>query len=159
MSRWLKYSGVTAGEEDECCSEILGAESSRTVGRGSAQVADELLSSVDEDAPGVDISPTALTPRRSNIPVIDDWHLSLLGSQRRKRLDDEAEGELRGDGKVVGVREVVGRHAEEARVAVACVESVSVGSGTERAVGRSGPWSMATKSVVARGAELREQVM
>ena len=52
--------------------------------------------------------------------MVDHGYLPFFGSQRRKRLDDEAKRELRGDGEVVSVGEVVGRHTEEARIAVAC---------------------------------------
>lgn len=86
----------------------------------TAQVADELLPALDEDAPRVDVPPASLAPRRSRLAKVDDRYRFFFGSQRSERLDDHAERQLRRNCQVVRCRQAVGGHAEEARVAVAC---------------------------------------
>lgn len=119
MSRWLKYSGATVWGQHVSASAKLAAETTLTLCRRAAQVADVLLPSLDERAPRIDVAPASLAPRRPGLAKVDDGDWAFFGAESGERLNDETERELRREGEIVGSGQVVGRHADEPRIAVA----------------------------------------
>jgi hypothetical protein len=120
MSRWEKYSGATARARDD---ELLKKRTRewgkrRTLRGSSAQIAHKLLTSLDEDAPRIDVSPAPLTPRRTRLAKVHNGYRTFLLTKLSERLNDEPEGKLRSEGEIVGSGEVVGSHADEAGVAI-----------------------------------------
>ena len=96
-----------------------------TIGRSTAEIADEFLTTVDKDTPRIDVASTSLTPRRPGIFKVDDGYDPFFRSELGERLDNESEWELGSGCEIVGVREGVSRHTEEARVAVSWRKRVS----------------------------------
>lgn len=109
------------GGESACLARARTRREERTIGRAAAEIADELLAAVNEHAPRVDVTATALAARGPDVAKVDDGYGALLAPERREGLDDEAERELGRDREVVRVREVVRRHPDEPRTRVACV--------------------------------------
>lgn len=61
-----------------------------------------------------------MTPCGTHVASIDQGDGTFLLAEHGEGLHDETEGQLRSEGKVIGMRKVVGCHAEEAGIAVAC---------------------------------------
>lgn len=122
MSRCPKYSGETGTVAGSVCGLTIEGTKELTIGRSSTKVADEFLTSVNEQAPRIDVTSTPLTPRRTSLSKVDDGNASFCVLKLSEGLDDESEWELRCGCEVVGVRERVGRHAQEARIAISCTQ-------------------------------------